>query len=124
MVSRAGSDRRRFLAGAAVFVGSRVVTSGCAGTPTASEPPPQDRVGTVSLNHGHEAIVTAARLGAAAGFTLEIQGSSAHGHALELTADDVARIQRGEMVSVLSAAGWEDKHDHRVTFNGDRPAAR
>ena len=74
-------------------------------------------MGTISLNHGHEAIVTAARLTAGVGFTLEIQGSSGHGHALELSADEVARIRRGEVVSVLSAPGWEDKHDHRVTFN-------
>jgi hypothetical protein len=121
MASRPGSDRRRFLTeAAAVVVGSgSVLVSACVGAPptTPEPPPPQDRVGTISLNHGHEAILTAARLGAGAAFTLEIQGSSAHGHAVELTAEDVARIQRGEVVSVLSAAGWEDKHDHRVTFN-------
>jgi hypothetical protein len=75
-------------------------------------------VGFISLNHGHEAIVTVARLASGVGFTLEIQGSSAHGHAVELTADDVVRIRRGEVVAILSAAGWEDKHDHWVTFNG------
>ncbi len=74
-------------------------------------------MGTISLNHGHEAVVTAVQLAAGGGLRLEIQGASAHGHALDLTADDVVRIRRGETVSLLSAPGWEDKHDHRVVFN-------
>ena len=49
---------------------------------------------------------------------LEIMGESIHGHTLDLTADEVARIGRNQAVTALSAAGWEDKHAHWVTFNG------
>lgn len=95
-----------------------MLVSGCDGgkQPVGPEPP-ADRVGTISLNHGHTAVITVAQLVAGGALKLEIQGSSIHGHALELSADEVGRIRRGEIVSVLSAAGWEDKHDHRVTFN-------
>jgi hypothetical protein len=120
MASRMGRDRRYFLTGtaAALLGGASVIVSACGSTPPTGPPPPDDRAGTISLNHGHEAIVTVARLAAGAGFTLEIQGSSAHGHAVELSAADLARIRRGEVVRILSTAGWEDKHDHWVTFNG------
>jgi hypothetical protein len=113
------SGRRVFLteAAAAVLGVTSVVVSSCS-TPAPTAPAaPEDREGAIDLNHGHVARVTAERLAAVLGFTLEIQGASIHGHALELTADDVARIRGGERVTVLSAAGWEDKHDHRVTFN-------
>jgi hypothetical protein len=122
MVARSGPapNRRRFvsLGAATLFGGASVLVSACDGSePPAGPEPPADRVGTISLNHGHVAVVTAAQLDAGGALKLEIQGSSIHGHALELSADEVARIRRGEIVSVLSAAGWEDKHDHRVTFN-------
>jgi hypothetical protein len=70
------------------------------------------------VNHGHRAVVTAAQVAAGGAVRIEIQGESMHGHALDLSADDLARIRRGEVVTVLSAPGWEDKHDHRVTFGG------
>jgi hypothetical protein len=118
--SRSALDRRRFvsLGTATLLGGASVLVSACGGTEQPAGPePPADRVGTISLNHGHVAVITAAELNAGGALKLEIQGSSIHGHALELSMDDVVRIRRGEVVSVLSAAGWEDKHDHRVTFN-------
>jgi hypothetical protein len=63
-------------------------------------------------------VITAAQLMAGGALQLEIQGESIHGHTLDLTADEVARIRRNEAVTVLSAPGWEDKHAHWVTFNG------
>ena len=111
-------DRRRFLTdGAAALAGASVLVSACDSEPPTTPAPPAGRVGTISLNHGHRAEVTAAQLTASGAVTLEIQGDSVHGHTLELSADEVVRIRRGEVVSVLSAPGWEDKHDHRVTFN-------
>jgi hypothetical protein len=115
--TRLALDRRLFVS-LGVLGGVSVLVSSCGGDDQPSGPdPPGDEVGTISLNHGHQAVVTAAQLNAGAALKLEIQGSSIHGHPLELSADEVARIRRGEVVSVLSAAGWEDKHDHRVTFN-------
>jgi hypothetical protein len=118
--TRLALDRRLFvsLGAATVLGGASVLVSSCGGNDQPAGPePPADRVGTISLNHGHMAVITSAELNAGRALKLEIQGSSIHGHALELSADEVARIRRGEVVSVLSAAGWEDKHDHRVTFN-------
>jgi hypothetical protein len=115
-----GGDRRRFLAlSAAALVGGTGLAASACGSPTPAGPAgPEGESGSISLNHGHAATLTAAQLQAGTALVLEIQGASIHGHTVELTADDVARIRRGETVSLLSSAGWEDKHDHRVVFNG------
>jgi hypothetical protein len=107
MAEEARRDRRHFLTdAAATFVGvASVLVSACDSPAPTTPAPPEDRAGAISLNHGHVAIVTAAMLSDGAGLTLEIQGSSIHSHALELRADDLARIQRGELVSVLSSPG-------------------
>jgi hypothetical protein len=109
-------DRRRFLA-EVTLVGTSVVLSACGSDAPTVPAAPEGRVGTISLNHGHRAVITAAALQAGGALTLEIQGESIHGHALELTGDEVARIRRNEAVTVPSAPGWEDKHIHFVTFN-------
>jgi hypothetical protein len=115
-------DRRRLLVSSAIALlgGPTVFISACDSGSTAPTPPtpPPDRLGSISLNHGHLAIITAAQVLAGGALQLEIQGeSTTHGHALDLTADEVTRIRRNEAVTVLSAAGWEDKHAHWVTFN-------
>lgn len=112
-------ERRYFLTrSAAALLGvTSVLVSACDSTAPTTPEAPADVEGLIALNHGHVAIVTNARLAAGVAITLEIQGASNHGHALELSSDDITRIRRGEVVSVLSAPGWEDKHDHRVTFN-------
>jgi hypothetical protein len=118
MVPRSARARRRFLAESGAFLaGTSVLVSACSSGEPTSPTPAEDRLGTIALNHGHVAVITAAQLAAGGPLRLEIQGASPHGHAVELSADAVARIRRSEVVSVLSSAGWEDKHDHRVTFN-------
>jgi len=113
-------DRRRFLAqGTLALVGTGIVVSACGSDVPTVPAAPEGEVGTISLNHGHRAVITAAQLMTAGAMQLEIQGeSTTHGHALDLTADEVARIRRGEVVTAPSAPGWEDKHIHFVTFNG------
>lgn len=114
-------DRRRFagrlawslLAGATVHV-----SSGCGSAPPAG--PGTDEaaaVGTISQNHGHEAAVTGAQLAAGGALRLDITGRSTHGHVVDLSADDVRAIRRGDRVSRHSSDGFDDKHDHVVTFN-------
>jgi hypothetical protein len=78
---------------------------------------PADAVGSISLNHGHEAVVTAGQLLAGGALRLDITGRSTHAHSLDLTADDVLRIRSGERVSRHASDGFDDKHDHLLTFN-------
>jgi len=77
-----------------------------------------DEIGSISLNHGHRAVITAAQLSAADSLLLDITGQSTHSHTVSLTADEVRRIWAGEQVSQHSSDGFDDKHDHVVTFNG------
>jgi hypothetical protein len=76
-----------------------------------------DKIGSVGTNHGHLATVTAAELQAGSALLLQIQGQSTHGHTLALTADEVRRIRLGERISQFSSDGFDDKHNHVVTFN-------
>jgi hypothetical protein len=121
-MSASSPDRRRLLVASAFALlgGPSVFISACDSgsmAPTPSTPPP-NREGSISLNHGHRAVITAAQIMAGGALQLEIMGESIHGHTLDLTADEVARIGRNQAVTVFSAAGWEDKHAHWVTFNG------
>jgi hypothetical protein len=78
---------------------------------------PRDAEGSITLNHGHRAVITAAQLAAGGGLTMDIRGDSTHSHFLTLTADEVRRIGAAERVSQHSSDGFDDKHDHVVTFN-------
>lgn len=113
-MDRRGFARRAgwgFLAGVAV-----TLSPGCGSLPTEAESE-GSATGTISLNHGHEAVITAARLAAGGDLQLDITGRSTHGHVVVLTPQDLARIGAGERVSRNSSDGFDDKHDHVVTFN-------
>jgi hypothetical protein len=100
------------LAGAAT-----TVSPACGDDTPAGPDGPEDEVGSIGTNHGHRAVLTVAQLEAGAEVLLDIQGQSTHGHFLTLSADDVRRIRAGERVSRFSTDGFDDKHDHVVTFN-------
>lgn len=70
--------------------------------------------GTVSSNHGHEAMLGAAAITGGAATDIDITGSSPHSHTVSLTADQVASIAAGERVTVTSSSGGG--HTHDVTF--------
>jgi len=120
-------DRRQFtLQSALAMLGGVVITiSGCGGgssspsTPSQNPPPTGggsgDRVGNVSANHGHNAVITSAQVTAGGALTLDIRGSATHPHTVVLTAAEVASIGSGQRVSKTSSS--EDAHDHTVTFN-------
>ena len=78
-------------------------------------PTPGDVAGTVSANHGHTAVVTAAQITAANAVSLDIRGSATHPHTVELSAAEVGMIGTRQTVSKPSSS--DDGHRHTVTFN-------
>jgi hypothetical protein len=122
--AREGLDRREFTLRSvmAVLSGVAISISGCGGggggSPTTpNNPPPAsgDRIGSISADHGHRAVITAAELSAANAVTLQIRGSSDHPHTLQLSAAEVASIAAGQRVG--KASSEDDFHTHTVTFN-------
>lgn len=125
-------NRRDFTtAGLMALFGGMVITvaacggDGASASPTAPSGVPTmlsgaDRVGTISANHRHTAVLTAARLAAARAVTLDIRGSSNHPHTVELSAAEVAQARDGQRVaktsSTDSGSGFGN-HSHLVTFN-------
>lgn len=118
-------DRRDFVVGSllAALGGMTITISGCGGeSPTAPTAPttgrPTDVTGTIAANHGHVVVITGALLSARGALSLSIQGSAAHDHTVELSAEEVARVWRGQRV-VKESSGT--RHTHTVTFNDDVP---
>jgi hypothetical protein len=121
-VTKEGIDRREFTLRSilAMLSGVTITISGCGGgggSPTQPNPPPSsgDKVGNISANHNHKAVISAAELSAGGAVTLNIRGDADHPHTLQLTAAEVASIANGQRVSKASS---EDAfHTHTVTFN-------
>ena len=114
--------RREFSleAALAVLSGVAITISGCGGSssPTSPSGPPSasgDKVGAISANHGHSAVITSAKLAAGAGFALDIRGTATHTHSVTLSDADIQAIGGGQRVS--HASSTNDGHDHTVTFN-------
>ncbi len=124
-------DRRTFTLEAALAILSGVaitISSGCGGgssptTPSTPAPTPAptptpatgDKVGSISANHGHSAVITAAQLTAGGGVSLNIQGSASHNHVVDLSAAQIAAIAANQQVAKDSSNN--DGHEHTVTFN-------
>lgn len=126
-------DRRRFtlasamalLSGVAITItetacgGSSYSPSSPTTTPTPNPAPTPsaggDKVGTIASNHGHSAVVTAAKITAGAAYSLDIQGSASHPHTVELTVADLTAIAANQRVSKESST--DSSHSHTVTFN-------
>ncbi len=125
MSQEQGLTRREFTVASALAMLSGVaitISSACGGgsspstpSPTPTPAPAADKVGTISDNHGHSAVVTAARLTAGAAFSLDIQGTASHPHTVELTAAELTSIAANQRVSKSSSTN--NGHDHTVTFN-------
>jgi hypothetical protein len=117
-------DRRTFTleAALAVLSGVAITISGCGGsggsptsTPTPTPTPPGDKVGTISANHGHTAVIESAKLTAGLAISLTIRGDANHPHTVELSAADIAAIAVNQRVSRESST--DSSHSHTVTFN-------
>jgi hypothetical protein len=119
--------RRAISAGAALaLLGFPLITiSGCGGGgspggPTGgggTTPPPSsgDAVGSISANHGHAAVVSAADLQAGNALRLNIRGDAPHNHSVDLSAAEVVAIRDRQRVSKDSSV--QDAHEHTVIFN-------
>ena len=94
-----------------------LVTSGiaCGDDDSPTGPSGSGVVGAIQNNHGHTAVVTAQQLAAGGQITLDIRGSADHSHSLEITDDNMRRLQRRERVEVDSTL--QNGHRHRVNFN-------
>ena len=118
-------DRRDFTLAAilAMLSGVTITISGCGGssspstptTPTTQPPATADKTGAISANHGHVAIITAARLTAGQAISLDIQGTASHTHTVELSAAEIVSIAGNTRVSKESTT--TSGHSHTVTFN-------
>ena len=107
----------------ALFGGMVITVAACSGdtssgSPTA--PSGTDRIGNISANHNHRAVLAAARLAAGGAVVLDIRGNANHPHTVELSADEVAQARDGQRLAKTSTAGFGTgfgNHSHLVTFN-------
>src|SRR5262245_32756404 len=100
--------------------GASVTIAACGGGPagpssqddTAAEAaaPTGSKIGRISENHRHTAIIGAAQLEAGGALLLDITGTSDHPHTVVLSADDVAQIRNGGRVARVSSN--DDRHTH------------
>ena len=117
--------RREFSRSAviALLSAATITIVDCGGDGGSSNPPPSpsptptpgDVAGTVSANHGHTALVTAAQITAANAVSLDIRGEATHPHIVELSAAEVGMIGTRQTVSKTSSNN--SGHIHTVTFN-------
>ena len=127
--------RRRISAAAALALlgGATITIAGCGGgggpsgpsagpapTPAPTPTPTTgtgngDKVGQVSDDSRHQAVITAAQLSAGGALTLDIQGKAPHGHIVELSAQEVEGIRNGQRVVEQSSTTLD--HNHTVWFN-------
>jgi len=122
-------SRREFTLAAAMAVlsGVAISVSACGGgssSASPSSPSPTgsgsassggDKVGSISANHGHSAVITSAQLGTAGGITLNIEGSAGHPHTVALTGAELSSIAGNQRVAKESSN--DASHTHTVTFN-------
>ncbi len=125
-------DRRKFtlatamamLAGVAITIteacgssyNSPTSSGGTGGTGGSTGTATGDKTGTISNNHGHVAVITAAQLNAGGDLVLNIQGTATHNHTVSLTGADLSSIAAGTKVAHDSSTDFG--HSHTVTFNG------
>jgi hypothetical protein len=113
-------DRREFTVGAVLAMLSGVaitISEGCGSNdPAPTQTQTQtDLSGTVSDNHGHTAVITAAKLTSPTSIALDITGSATHAHTVNLTQAEVTSI--AARTRVTSTSTTDSFHSHTVTFN-------
>lgn len=122
-------DRRQFTLAAALAAlsGVAITISACGGSSYGSPSSPSgstggtgsgpvaDKVGQISNNHGHSAVITGAQLTAGGALDLNIQGAATHPHTVSLTAGEISSIAANQQVAKESTTN--SGHSHMVTFN-------
>jgi len=107
----------------ALLAGVVITVDGCGGsstspspspTPSPSPAPAADVNGSVSANHGHVAVITAAQITAGNSVSLNIQGTATHPHTVELAAADLVSLRNRTAVNKDSTNN--NNHVHTVTF--------
>ena len=87
--------------------------------PANPSPATADINGTISANHNHTAVVTAAQITAANVIVLNIQGTAAHNHTLSLSQTDLQALKNRQAISRDSSSDFSNtfgQHLHTVTF--------
>ena len=110
-------DRREFTLKSAVALlsGVAITISGCGEADGPGDPSPsRDRIGNISNNHGHSAVVVGAQLDGQ-DLILDIRGAASHTHSVSLTRNELVAIGDGRQVVKTSSTG--QFHQHTVTFN-------
>lgn len=120
-------ERRATLQSILALFSGVVITIGCGGsddggspTSPSSPPPSGPGTGSVSANHGHQAVIESARLSAGNAVSLDIRGGATHPHTVELSAQEVTQIAARQRVSKTSSTNDSPDagtHSHTVTFN-------
>lgn len=99
----------------AILAAATIMITGCTGYDMGPSPPPGDREGVVSSNHGHRAIVSAAQLSSNNTVTIDMRYQATHNHTLTLSATELGSI--AENARVMKTSSIDDGHNHTVTFN-------
>ena len=108
--------RREFSRSAVIaLLSSATITITDCGGGSEPTPIPSYVAGSISANHGHAAVVTAAQITAANAVSLDIRGSATHPHTVELSAAEVGMI--GTRQTVVKVSENNEGHGHTVTFN-------
>lgn len=116
-------DRREFtlaaalaaLSGVVITISSASCGSDSGTTPTTTPSASGDKVGVISNNHGHSAVITGAELTAGGALQLNIQGAASHPHTVSLSAAEIGMIAANQQVAKQSST--DNGHSHTVTFN-------
>lgn len=115
---RRAVTRREFTleAALAILAGCVIAVSetGCGGSDLGPSPTPTDVSGSVSANHGHSAVISAAQITAGGAITLDIHGSANHPHTVSLSQTDMAALKSRQPVT--STSSTDASHSHSVTF--------
>lgn len=124
-------NRRQFTKELAFLSGITVTVSACGGggggysSPTGSSTPPPttnasgDKIGQISANHGHTAVIRGAELAAENAVQINIEGTAGHPHMITLPAAAIRDLRAGRSVQTQSTS--TDGHTHTVTFSGESP---
>jgi hypothetical protein len=100
----------------AILAAVTITVTGCdGGYEMGPSPPPGDREGVVSSNHGHRAIVTAVQLNSNSSVTIDMRYQASHNHTLTLTTGELGSI--AENARMVKTSSTDDGHNHTVTFN-------
>ena len=107
----------------ALLAGVTITITGCGDdddngspAPTSPSPTPVANVnGSVSANHGHEAVITAAQITSGGALSLDIRGQATHPHTVQVSSAQLQTIGARQQVAISSST--DNGHSHTVTFN-------